>query len=1308
VATLGELLKQQAPEKYGAVDTQVLNAEISRRVADPNQRAAALQHLRQIFPAVAGDDDDTLSAKVIRGAGQVSQEAAAEAARQRQVRSQDARLRQNYQRLRTEARQNERAIAAGTQPPSEVVEGALQDYRREVPTPRSARMEQDPVDQQGPAGTSTRFPVGEDFRELQALAKKEGLRLILPGHGFGLQVTAVDAGNNPRYMLSPQASYDPKDIEGASVAGYFTGTSDPLQGGIASGIAQATGLDKTSTLGQRAGSGTRSGYGFRELGGDIGERVAPLIPGNLGAKATAAPLEAGARALSAIDRGEAALQEGAAGALQGLGRAVGSEWLQNTPVLNRMAAENRAEAARETGTAEDLANFRRTVDELPQEEVAQLGGQAFGRTVGEVAQIAAPTAAGMVGGPLASKALAKAAPYAGKAGRAALAVAERTPVARTVVAGARGARDLGKKILTTELGRATVDEVAARHGVRDPLAGEVLEGAATAARTAPGRYEAGVRDTIMEQLEPVWAKHGITDPAARGAALREALQRWSRVEDRVAAPTLVQDIIDVAQPYHRQLWEQGGLKEMGQTYNPLHPLWGQDPTKAARMTETSAARASEAVGENAWKAAEVPLTDELASVPGLRKLLGVDYEKVGVGPHALTGADDWGVASMRPMSDIAGNVVERLRQSRGGINAFTGAELDDVARQFKEMSLPEAFARSARHVAGDQNLAWKAAADDLAAALPDLQKVAPQRYEKLETMLQRVDPQAMPHVGRDAYGNLRGKDRVMSETQEAYLRDNDLVVIRVEGGKADTPRTTWGTHDVSLPEAFADHQNMVVDRWYGEAMRQMANPSQSKTLVKRWAHDIDHALGLTQSKMAITGGNPGFTWRVNTGDLMRHTISEGREGLRPELRQLVADLSHVRPGSAAAARTTNLVPKPGGGVWTLGELREALEKYGDISHTFATEVGREQARGPGAGRLIETVIGERGSRIYNRTQELMNAAGRASSAAADAAFRDMFRVGGTRLAPTFSAGEGIRMLNMLAMMRRGVNPRVAGNRMRTLMVDFGNTTALQEGLRPAVPFIKFWSQGMAGALEMARRNPRGFFRLADVARYMEGWDQATQGGAMDPRTKDPMDQISMRPRFETSGGRAATLRFENPYQDVADIVDAVAATGDPTERRGVGQFLGPSIAKAGAFLTGKDIATGRSVLGVDKDQASRLSGLLPQQLMQAVRDGMLTEGQAAYLMAKWTPGTPGLTSPVDLGLRVGAHLGGSTAQPVAEDDVGAIERALPNWSVGVRLRRTDPQRAALDTVSRAGKNMPTPLRQANLKRRLAGKKEARP
>lgn len=1292
MATLGELLKQQDPEKYGATPAEVINQNIAAHLADPARRQAALNTLRRRFKSVANDDDETLTAKALRGVGASPQQPVdPEAQRQRASAATQRRMIQTSQKLRTGVRQNERAIERGDQPYSAAVDRQLRAARVEIPTPQSTRLEVDPVDQEGAAGTSVRAPVVDDFRELAALAKKEGLKLTLPGHGFGLQVIATDPSGNIRYALNPQASFDPKMVEGASVAGYFTGTSDPLQGAAASALAQATGLDKDSSLGTRAGSGTRAGYGMRELGGDVGERVAQRIPGNVGSKATAAALGAGYGLMGGWNRGQAAATEGAASALQRLGKAVGSDWLADTPVLNRMAAEDRQEASEAAARAQDLENFRRTVDELPQDEVAKLGGRYAGYSVGEGGQLVLPTAAGGVAGQVASKAAGKLAPHVAKYGGKAVALAERTPVLGTVVRGGRAVKEGAKKILTTELGRATLDETAARYGVKDPAGRRVAEAVSTVARTAPEAFEANQRDTLFQLAEPVFVKHGVTDPAAKGALMQDVLERWGDPTLRFAAPEPVKELIDVFQPWHRQFWEGGALKEAGVAYDPFHPLWGQDPTKAARMTETAAARAKETLGQEAWQAHPVALDESaMAEVPGLRALQGVD-------PASLQ------AHTMRPLSQIRENVVERMRQS----GEMSQSQLQRLGQDFRTLTGPEAFARSARAARGDANLAMDAAAKELRASMPELMREAPERYVHIRDLEQRVmgasQTQAAGRVplGRDVHGAIRKGDVVQQQPVEEYLRDNGLMRIRVKGVKEQTPRETWGKRHVELPEQFADLDGMVVDEYFAQAMHQVANPSMSKRKAVEIAQTLDKWLGTTQAKAAITTGNPGFHFRVNTGDMMRHVIAEGKEGVTPELRRLVADISNAPVGSTERRLL-------GGREYTLGELREIMQKYGDVKRTFAADIGADEAVSPGAGRIMEKILGDRGTAAYNKAVDVMSAPGRASGKLADAAFRDTFRVGGAGLNAGYSAGEGIRMLNILAQMKRGVDPRVAGNRARTLMIDFANTTALQEGLKPAVPFIKFWSQGAAGALELARRNPRRFFRLADVARYIEGYDQATEGGAMDPRTKDAVDMISMRPRFETGGGRAATLRFENPYQDVADIGEAIASTGDPTERRGVGQFLGPSAAKAAALLTGRDVATGRSVLGVDAAEAKRLGGTLPQQIMQAVRDGALTPGQAAYLLAKWVPGAPPLTGPVDLGLRVGAHLGGSTAASVPDDDVGALERAGPNWTVGVRMRRTNPQRAGLDKASSAVRELAPPMRKANITRRKAGKKEASP
>ena len=1312
--TLGHKIKRLWPDKYKDDTPDDINVRISEALADDTKRPVVLQKLRRDFPGMKDLDDATLAERTLaKTSPRVDDQEppAPTAPEQMKNREQGARLKKAagaYKTIRKLSAANQSMEAQGRQAPSEAVSDAIESAAVEAPPPSSLKT----------AGgrETTRYPVIDDFREMEARAKAEGLELIMPGHGLGLQVVAVEPKSRKiRYALDEMASYAPAKIRGASAVGYLTGTSDPLQQGVANTIADMTGVARSSSLGDRGHSGLqipgvaedpRSGYGLPELGGDVGENLETKRAGaaralgvdpNAGAKLESRLLSAGAGALSGVHGGLAALKEGAAKLLkgktvEGLGFGV-----KETPTLDAWAQDSRDAQNDLLATAKDTSDFADTVDALPQDEVAALHGRYGGRTGGSIGQLATPTGAAMGLRKLGSVALqTPTGQRAAKAGGDAIDLIKEEGINPVVNA-------VRQKVMVP-VARGLGEHAPTRFGIEDPTGRMVGEAAETVGRTAPQYLEQKVRDATQEVMRPIMEKYGVTDPKAQAALSREILDQWGSEAGRRGADALHSDLFDALQPLHRQIYDVTGLAEKGVPYNPLHPLWGQNPSRAAMMTETAAARALEAEGKDVWQATDIA---DAHTLPGVRRLPAGSYEAKG----------------MRPLSEVAENTVNRMKGVGGGVlSRYSPSEIEETARQFKEMTLPEAFGRTARKLGESAGVSQRSAAKEVVASLPELMKAEPHRYMTWDTLTQKVAQEGGDvgvHAGRTAQGAARAGDAVTTQSTEAYLQANDLKVLRYRPAPPDplrlprsaapgvkaleqgpsTPmgRGAWSRFDVQAP--LPEMDGMVVDRHFADAVVDMASPNAARQRAKTWAHAMDSALGLAQAKRGITAGIPGFEMRVNTGDLMRHGMSEGAAGLDPELRKLVADVSNAMPGSAAEKQVVSV------GNWqgTLGELRDILNRYGDVHRNFAKDVGREAMTTPGAGRALENAA-PRVGKVFNAAADAMAAPGLASGELADQGFRDMFRVGGAQLNEGYRAGEGIRMLNMLSQMKRGVDPRVAGANMRRIMVDFGNTNAAQERLRPVIPFIKFWSQGMQGAFEIAKTNPRGFSRMADMARIMESADQSRRGGAMDPRTKEWQDTLGMRPRV-TESGRPTTVRLENPYQDVVDIAEGLYNTVGGGQGPGAGQFLGPTWTRGYGFATGKDASTGRPLLpGADKNEQLRMGdGPLYSQMYQMWKDGMLSTQDMLYFAAKNTPGMPVVAGPADLGARVGLGLGGSAAARLPEDSAGALARAVPNMLTGVRLRRTDPQATGLVKLMRAAGKIPQPVPKADAERKKRGK-----
>lgn len=1308
--TLGEYLKARAPKTYGTHEPAQIDEAFKGYLANPETRAQAITTMRSAVPEWKEFGDEELASywesKITAGPGQSK----VEEQQQRSAASRVKSLVGSFQQVRKNAEANRALTASGRQPQSDVVDAKVDEADTELPHPSGAIPDKTPAGTFAKAGP--RMPVVEDPRDFYRMVEEQGLQAIVPGKGMGAQVIAVDPrrGNQQMFALHESATQDPSRQKGFSALGYMTGTTDPMQRTQASALGQALGY--VDPQGKE-----KDAYGFRELGSDVGADVREAAPmGFLPEKGLSKLVEWGAAGRKNLNRATGAVAE-----------ALGDTF--DSDVARQWAAEDQLEARQFAGMEKDAQTFQENVDSLPQQEVARLAGQGMGRSVGEGVSMVAPTLAGTVLGPAVRPLAAGIGKVAGRVLPAGvkqglkIAADEVGQIAQAPITGAKKAvaSSTVGKVFSNQPGALAIPEEAAQLSARSA---EVVK------RGSLDRFEQDVASSMLGDLEPAWAKHGVKDPELRKAVLREVWEKWTSSEGRQTMSPVAADVADILQPYHRATWETWG-DAAGRPYNPMHPSWGQDSALAGKDMETFNARMLEEEGKEAWKATPVDL-GEAKGLPGVRAL---GSAREGMAPFNMKSHMEIGEDAVRSQAEKGSLPWEKASQ----------AELDQTVADFKTMNIVDSLSRTARRRAEAQGWHLQEASNEVAQSLPKLQALYPERYQRLDTWLtkQGQQPAAVtgPHVppnraftaapageatnfGRDPYGNIRWNDRILSTTAQGRLKADDLRILSVA---KPVPRAVSDPDVVvHLPPAFKNSglDGMVVDRWYAQAIEEMASGSDTQRRAKEIATALDKILGQAQAKRAMTSGSPGFEWRVLLGDSSRHAMSEGLHGAKPELMDLtslVSNATPVRPD--LMARPATLGGKPillDGMPATLGQLREAVEKYGSIRGNLVHELAAENTRAPGMGRLVEGTLalvpgGKAVTKAGNMASTVAAAPGRASAWAADQGYRAMFtrKVNGevTQLNPKYSAGDGIRILNMLSQMTRGVDVRRAGQHTRLLMMDFSDTNAAQEILRPAIPFIKFWSSGIRGAFEVAARNPRNFTRMHDVARLMENWDQTVEGGALDPRTKRTADVWAGRPRIEQSG-RETVLRWENPWQDAVDVGDAVMDTalqfqGDKNAR-GVGQFFGPSINRPYSILTGRDITTNRPVVpGVDEDMLKRAYPTMFGQFAAAARDGMANPvGTGAYLGMKYLSPAPVMTAPADLLARSALRLPSSTARSPG-DVVSDLSRAFPNYMLGVRQNINDPVATAGQKARSQAQAMPPPNPKIEAKQIKKGKRPSK-
>lgn len=1287
--TLGEYLKKRDPEKYGAFAPEDIDKRFASALQNDEERPKALATMRRVVPEWQSYDDEKLTNFWVTKIAQGKDTSQAEQQQQRARATQLGAFRSTYKTIQDKVAGNKKAVEAGYQPQSDTVDAAIREAD-EVPPPKAVVPKKDVGGAFAKAGS--RIPVVEDFRDMARLANEQGLELRIPGEGFGAQVIAVNPKTGEaKYALHESAHYDPRQVKGWSAVGLLTGATSPLQQTQAAVIKKALGVGAPV-----AGDSVFSGYGFRELGADVGEKARAAVPGGfLPEKLMAGAIQGGARVREGINRGQAAVANK-------LGNALDSDWLR------QWGAEDLEEARRAAGTAEDMRTFRQNVDALPQQEVKKLSGQAMGRVVGEPVDIVAPTEVDAVAGPV-----------LGAGGRLLAAVGKKA-LPDAVVQGLKiAASEMGDIASAPVLGarRAVADAGVTKYlsnnpsalGIQDEPAQLAVRSGEVAKRTAADRFEKETAEHLNAAAEPVFAQFGVTTPEEKRAIGQAVWRKWTTLEGRQSMTPVEAALTDVWQPYHRMLSPEEG-------YNPLHYIWGQNSSLAGRKAEANAAQAEMEAGLPAWKARPIdPAT--ASTLPGVR----------GLAPEQTP----FNVQSMKPHEQVAEDLVNAAARKGSKLwDKMSPSEIQQQLKDMKSLTFVDAASRSARTRFEAAGLAQQEAANEIGQALPDLMRRYPERYMRLDDFLRQSGvhpgPPGNPRlpageslgVAHNPYGGERVGDIVIPRPVGDRMKAEELRIVKVTD---DVPRDVADDSlIVHLPPQFKSTgvDGMVMDRYTAQALKSMASGSETYRNAQKFAKDWDRLLGLAQAKRAITGANPGFEWRVLVGDAGRHAMSEGAHGVQKEVLALTADISNATRSSPLFMQPAVFKGQPiliDGRPATLGQLRDAMEKYGAVRGDQVHELAAEVAYSPGMGRLAENTMravpgGELAVKAGNKAAELAAKPGEWSGKMADASFRQIFStgLGGRQLNPGYSAGDGLRLLNMTSQITRGVDIRRAAQHTRLLMMDFGDTNATQEALKPLIPFIKFWSSGARGALEVAKANPRNFSRLFDAAKLMENYDQQAEGGALDPRTKRWEDQMAGRPRFE-QGGRERVLRWENPYQDMVDILSAVRDTGaifqGDKNARGLGQFVGTPAQKLFGLATARDITTGRPIIpGVDDEDFKRAPPTLFGKLYGAARDGRLDnpKGTAAYMLAKYLSPAPVMTGPADLAARSALRLPSSTAR--SPDDVtGDISRAIPNYLFGIRQSTNDPVAVANQKARSVDSQLAKPTPKADAERVKKGR-----
>lgn len=1144
--------------------------------------------------------------------------------------------------------------------------------RREVPSLESVDPE---------TGLPVGFPVAENMADLQKRFPGAKLQARGTANGaFATYMTAVDDDGVPVAVLDPHAGFKVEDTEGLPLLAMSGGGSV-----VQRGVAGAARAPLKAALGDRLPD---SGPGYRELAADVGQvagEAAPAIGNALGALGGAAA--AGFRRVQAADP-TAWMWEKVANASDAVRGAVGSE--SKSDLARQWAEEGRAEDERQLREAQGLWEGAKHAASLAagggtEEERALSGGQYMrgaGQEAGEWASILTPNEYDLIvpGAKLAKKA-------AEGVGFHALAMAPAAVVPALAKIDKAKRR---KWVETTEPVRNWLTNTPWLAALRDKEK-EVNKAVWAARGTGGETFERKFLEDKIAKVESIFAKHpqeveaavqGYGDATkAKEAFLRDALDLFTTPQDRMSASPLVKDLIDEAQLWNHEVYKIG--KDAGfikQEYNPYHPYYGRDPTRKAMHVESQIGQ--EKVENNlpvdVFPRIHPDAPGGLYSenfigprqanrppspIPGIEKLrqLGIEGSTREARP-------------VRSQGDLEGRFTAAVRNLKPKMSEAEGRFLEE---DLKGVSLLTGMARSARAAAERAGIGNQAAAEELSLHLPRLMQDMPNRYIPPQTFIQQfgIDPRL---VGRSAYADVRQGDQLMKSTAAKHLIDNDLVVIHVKGEEPFAAGRVPFHNElkVDLPKQFSQLDGMVVDRYMARALEDLSMPISERTSfkAKMAVKAVDNLLGMGQIQRMITFGNMGFNARNRFSELMRIGLDESsifsNSKDRKLLQNLVGEVSNA-PIGAGRGRTLGAEYGKLAGM-TTGELHEDMLRQVGVGRGASAELENMVRESPGAGKLLSMVGLEK---PVNAIANTMMKPGEATGEAAEYVFRSAY----PQLNRSYGAEDGAKMMSYLAKRKRGINRQVAADEVKRLLIDYTDKSAVEEALKGVFPFIKWTTGSIQGAFDIARKNPRGFTRVADLSRALEANDQAVWGSGVDPALKPDSEQLALNPMVRDQRGALKVMRLEHPFAEGASTL--TSAPGSPfTDERTAARSMHPLWSNLYASYSGRDPSTLKSIFGLNEAEmlsakAPGLLGMLPgatpiSQWSRA-RDLGLDSGSYANLLystLRYAPLVGGrLMSPqADIAGRSAAGLGAPPAWRGDVDNAAAVERSALAAALGLR------------------------------------------
>jgi hypothetical protein len=205
----------------------------------------------------------------------------------------------------------------------------------------------------------------------------------------------------------------------------------------------------------------------------------------------------------------------------------------------------------------------------------------------------------------------------------------------------------------------------------------------------------------------------------------------------------------------------------------------------------------------------------------------------------------------------------------------------------------------------------------------------------------------------------------------------------------------------------------------------------------------------------------------------------------------------------------------------------------------------------------------------------------------DAAEKAWLKAAGFDDVPGFSAEDQLRMALMLRKMQRGLSPEAAARETNVTLINFGDTNALQRNFKWMVPFVKYYTGSLRGALGIAARNPKQYRNLYNFMVAQEEADSVANeapGRRINQKFKTSEQALAFR-ALTQDGERLKASGADYPTAELSELGHAFGRFLPNEEgQRSVLGLANPVLTQGYTQLFGVDPASGRHPLGLSDEK----------------------------------------------------------------------------------------------------------------------------